>query len=77
MALCTQLSTGEAKKVKHTAYLINGMRWLAAFLECEGNVIYNLVTHCYLLSQALSISSICFTYPRPLFLKTLSIISRT
>lgn len=45
MALCTQLSTGEAGKVKHIAYLFNGMRYLAVFLKRWGeNVVYNLVS---------------------------------
>jgi hypothetical protein len=28
-ALYTQISTGEARKVKHTPYLFNGMRYIA------------------------------------------------
>jgi hypothetical protein len=41
--LCTQISTGEARRVKHTAYLFKEMRCAAAFTGMPGMMDFNYI----------------------------------
>lgn len=63
-ALHTQMSTGEAGKVRHTAHLFNGMRCAAVLPRMMQ--LYHLVILCYLIRQTLPyLPEFVFTYPRP------------
>ena len=68
-ALCTQISTGEARKVKHTVYLFSGMRYAAALPgKPEMMSFYNLVVLGSLMRKALQKS------PRICLSQTLSLL---
>lgn len=73
----TQISTGEARKVKHIAYFFNGIRCTAALPGMLRMMsFYNLVILCCLMGQALPTSSRIFCFYLSLPLKTLNIASR-
>lgn len=78
-SLFTQSSIERASIVKHTIYFFKRMRYLSVFPKCcWEDVGYNLVTLCYLLSQASLISFRIkfYFFPRHFPLKALSITSR-
>jgi hypothetical protein len=69
-SLCSQISTGEVRKVKHTGFLQR-----KELFTCPGmqgmDVVYNLMIFCYLMSQVSPISSriICLSQTTPPCLK--------